>query len=89
MTPEFVVEISQRAIETALLVSAPVLILTLLAGLIVSLFQAVTQINEATLTSLPKVLAVAFALFMFGPWMLSTFVEFTSNLLTNIPMYIH
>ena len=89
MTPEFVIEISQRAIETVLLLAAPVLILSLLTGLIVSLFQAVTQINEATLTFLPKILAVALALFLFAPWMLSVIVGFTSNLLTNIPMYVH
>jgi len=88
MTTEFVIEIVQRATETAILLSGPVLIFSLVTGLLVSLFQAVTQINEATLTFLPKILAVAFALFLFLPWMMSMIVGFTSNLLINIPMYI-
>ena len=89
VTPDFVIEISQRAIETVLLLAAPTLILSLLTGLVVSLFQAVTQINEATLTFLPKILAVALALFLFGPWMLTIIVEFTSSLLMKIPLYVH
>lgn len=88
MTPEFVVEIVQRATETAILLSGPVLIFSLVTGLLVSLFQAVTQINEATLTFLPKILAVGLALFLFLPWMLSLIVGFTSKLLINIPMYV-
>lgn len=89
MTMELVIEMGQRTIETALLLSAPVLLFSLVAGLIVSLFQAVTQINEATLTFLPKILAVALALLIFAPWMLSMIVEFTSRLLINIPNYVH
>lgn len=88
MTSEFVIEIVQRATETAILLSGPVLIFSLVTGLLVSLFQAVTQINEATLTFLPKILAVALALFLFLPWMMSMIVGFTSNLLINIPMYV-
>ncbi len=88
MTPEFIIDMGNRTIETALFLSAPVLITTLVIGLIVSLFQAVTQINEATLTFLPKILAVAISLVLFFPWMLSLIVGFTTNLLTNIPTYI-
>jgi flagellar biosynthetic protein FliQ len=88
MSPEFVIEMGQRTIETALLLSAPILITTLVVGLIVSVFQAVTQINEATLTFLPKILGVAISLAFFFPWMLSLIVGFTTNLLTNIPTYI-
>jgi len=88
MSPEFVIEIGQRTIETALFLSAPILLTTLVVGLIVSLFQAVTQINEATLTFLPKMLAVAIAIVFFFPWMLSLIVGFTANILTNIPIYI-
>lgn len=88
MSPEFVIEIGQRTIETSLLLSAPILIVTLVVGLIVSLFQAVTQINEFTLTFLPKMLAVAIVMVFFFPWMLSLMVGFTANLLTNIPVYI-
>ena len=89
MTPEFVIDIGQRTIETALFLSAPLLIATLIIGLIVSLLQAVTQINEATLSFLPKILAVAVALIVFFPWMLSLIVGFTTNLFINIPNYIH
>jgi flagellar biosynthetic protein FliQ len=88
MTPEFVIDLGQRTIETALFLSAPILIATLVIGLIVSLFQAVTQINEATLTFLPKILAVALSLIFFFPWMLSLMVDFTRNILINIPTYI-
>lgn len=88
MTLEFVIEIVQRATETAILLAGPVLIFSLVTGLLVSLFQAVTQINEATLTFLPKILAVALALILFLPWMMSMIVGFTSNLLINIPMYV-
>ncbi len=88
MTPEFVISIGQKALETALLVSAPLLLCSLVAGLTVSLFQAVTQLNEATLTFLPKVLAIALALIIFLPWMMSTLISFTSQLLESIPTLI-
>ncbi len=88
MTIEFVIEIVQRSIEGVVLLVAPALLVSLLVGVIVSLFQAVTQINEATVTFLPKVLAVALALFLSLPWMLSFFLDFTKNLLGNIPTYL-
>jgi flagellar biosynthetic protein FliQ len=88
MSPEFVIDLGQRTMETALFLSAPILVTTLVVGLLVSLFQAVTQINEATLTFLPKILAVAIALAFFFPWMLSLIVGFTTNILINIPTYI-
>jgi len=89
MTPEFVIDLGQRTIETALFLSAPLLISTLVIGLIISLLQAVTQINEATLSFLPKILAVAVTLVVFFPWMLSLIVGFTTNIFSNIPNYIH
>ncbi len=88
MGTDIVVDIAQRAIMTAIYLSAPVMIASLVVGLIVSLLQAVTQINEVTLTFLPKVLAVALALFLTLPWMLSVIVGFTSELLLNIPSYL-
>ena len=88
MTPEFVIEMGQRTLEMSLMVAAPVLIFSLVTGLIVSLFQAVTQINEATLTFFPKILAIALALIIFLPWMMSVLVGFTSQLLQNIPLYL-
>ncbi|MBI1822289.1 MAG: flagellar biosynthesis protein FliQ [Nitrospirae bacterium] len=84
MTPDFIVDLVQRTIETTLLVVAPVLMISLIAGLAVSLFQAVTQINESTLTFLPKILAVALALVIFMPWMMSVLVSFTTHMLTSI-----
>jgi flagellar biosynthetic protein FliQ len=88
MTEELVIEIVQRGVLTALYLAAPILLLSLLAGFLVSLFQAVTQINEPTLTFLPKMLAAALAIFLFFPWMLSVIVNFSTNLITNIPTYI-
>ncbi len=88
MTPDLVVEIVQRGIQTALYLSAPVLLISISAGLLVSLLQAVTQINEPTLTFLPKLLAAALALFIFFPWMISLMVGFSSDLISHIPSYI-
>jgi flagellar biosynthetic protein FliQ len=88
MTPDLVVEIVQRTIETTLYLAAPVLLISLAVGLLISLLQAVTQINEPTLTFLPKLLAAALALFLFFPWMISLMVGFSSGLISNIPNYI-
>jgi len=85
MTPEMVLDIGRRALETTLLVSAPMLGLSLVVGLLVSLFQAVTQVNEMTLTFIPKILAVFLALLLFFPWMLQMMVGFTAELLQSIP----
>ena len=87
MTPELVVEIVQRAIEVAILLAAPVLVSSLLIGLLISLFQAVTQINEATLTFLPKILTAGLALAFFLPWMLSVIIGFASRLFMNLAGY--
>ena len=89
MTTEFVTGIMLEAIKLTLLLAAPVLIFGLVAGLLVSIFQAVTQINEMTLTFIPKILAIAIAIIIFFPWMLRILTTFTQNLLVNIPMYIH
>jgi len=82
------ISIAQHAIYTALLVSAPILGLGLVVGILVSIFQAATQINEQTMTFIPKILAVAVALIVFGPWMLSTMVEFTERLFANISVMV-
>jgi flagellar biosynthetic protein FliQ len=89
MTPEMVTEIGRQAIETTLLVSAPMLGLSLLVGLLVSIFQAMTQINEATLSFVPKVVAVFGALLLFLPWMMGVLITFMTQLITNIPLYAH
>lgn len=83
-----VIKIAQEAIRTILLVSAPMLGISLIVGLIVSIFQAVTQIQEATLAFVPKIIAVLVSIIMFGSWILKTVTGFTSNLLMNINLYI-
>jgi len=88
MTPEFVVTLAQEAIKTTILVSMPMLGLGLAVGLIVSIFQAVTQINEMTLTFVPKILIVLLALLFFANWMLEHLMEFTVTTIEQIPFYI-
>jgi flagellar biosynthetic protein FliQ len=87
MTPEIVTEIGRQAIETTLMVSAPILGLSLIVGLAVSVLQAMTQLNEATLTFVPKVLAVFAAVVLFLPWMLGVLTSFMTQLFLNIPNY--
>lgn len=87
MTPDMVVEIGRRAIEIILLVSAPMLGMSMVIGLMVSLFQALTQINEATLSFVPKLLGLFLATMLFFPWMLGLLTGFMTTLLTSIPDY--
>jgi flagellar biosynthetic protein FliQ len=79
MTPEMVTEIGRQAIETTLIVSGPILGLALVVGLAVSVLQAMTQLNEATLTFVPKVLAVFAAVVIFLPWMLGVLTSFMTQ----------
>jgi flagellar biosynthetic protein FliQ len=88
MTPEFVVTFAQEAIKTTILVSMPMLGLGLVVGLIVSIFQAVTQIHEMTLTFVPKILIVLLALLFFANWMLENLMHFTATTIEQIPIYI-
>jgi flagellar biosynthetic protein FliQ len=88
MTPEFVVTFAQEAIKTTILVSMPMLGLGLVVGLIVSIFQAVTQIQEMTLTFVPKILVVLLALLFFASWMLDHLMHFTVTTIEQIPYYI-
>lgn len=88
MTPEFVIEFAKQAIILTILVSLPMLGLGLIAGLIISVFQAVTQIQEMTLAFVPKILAVFIGLLFAAPWMMEKLMSFTTNIITNIPMYI-
>jgi flagellar biosynthetic protein FliQ len=89
MTPEMVTELGRQALETTLMVSSPILGLSLFIGLAVSALQAMTQLNEATLTFVPKVLALFGALLLFLPWMLNVMTTFMANLFMNIPNYVH
>jgi flagellar biosynthetic protein FliQ len=85
MTPESVLAFGRTAMETLIMVAAPVLLVALSVGLMVSLFQAVTQINESTLSFLPKLLAVLAALAVAGPWMISVLVDWIRQVITSIP----
>ncbi|MDR2861240.1 MAG: flagellar biosynthesis protein FliQ [Syntrophobacterales bacterium] len=89
MTVELVVGLMAEAIKVTLLVAAPVLIVSLVVGVAISLFQAVTQIQEMTLVFVPKIVAVLVVLVAALPWMLSLLMTFTHNLFVNIPSYIH
>ena len=88
MTPEFVISFAQEAIKTTILVSMPMLGLGLIVGLAVSIFQAVTQIHEMTLTFVPKMIAIALVLIFLAPWMLRIMVGFTEKLYTQIPFLV-
>lgn len=88
MTSEFVTGFFFEAIKITILVAAPVLLFGLVAGVLVSMFQAATQINEMTLVFIPKMIAVAVAMLIFFPWMLQMIVTFTETLINNIPFYI-
>ncbi len=88
MTPQFVLSLGREAITLTLLVSAPMLILGLVVGLIISILQAVTQIHEMTLTFIPKIVAVAVALLLFLPWMINLMVDFTTRLFGTIPTLV-
>lgn len=84
-----VLSIAQQALRTILMVSAPMLGFGLLVGLLVSVFQATTQIQEATLAFVPKIVAVFISILVFGPWILNVLIGFTQNLFLNINSYIN
>jgi len=84
MTAEMVIGLARNAMETTLLISAPLLLSGLVIGLLVSIFQAVTQIQEMTLTFIPKIVAVFLALLIFFPWMLEIMTAFTTNMFNKI-----
>ncbi len=88
MTTQTVLNLGQRSMEVMLLVSAPLLLTALVVGLIVSILQAATQINEMTLSFIPKMLAIFLAMLLTGPWMLSTLIDYTRDLFQNIPFII-
>ncbi|MBS1213561.1 MAG: flagellar biosynthetic protein FliQ [Proteobacteria bacterium] len=85
MTPTTVLEIGRQAVEIMLLVSAPLFLAALVTGLIVSVFQAATQINEMTLSFIPKLVAMFVTLIVAGPWMLTMMVDYMRRLFESIP----
>jgi len=88
VSQEFVLHLAERGIMTILLVAGPILVLALAVGLLVSIFQATTQIQEQTLAFIPKIIAVLLGVVFFGSWMLSRLVEFTTNLYQNISLFV-
>jgi flagellar biosynthetic protein FliQ len=88
MTPEFIVEFAKQAILLTIYLSMPMLGLGLVAGLVISIFQAVTSIQEMTLTFVPKIIAVFLGLLFFAPWMLDEMTVFTRLIIESIPTYI-
>ena len=87
MTVEFVVYIIRRALMTILLAAGPVLIAGLVVGLTVSIFQAVSQINEMTLTFIPKIVVIFISLMIFGPWIIRVVLNFSTEILSNLHQY--
>jgi flagellar biosynthesis protein FliQ len=88
MTPEAIMTIGQRALEITMLLAAPLLLAALVIGLLVGVFQAATQINEMTLSFIPKLVGMAATLVIAGPWMLKLLVGYTRELFQSIPMII-
>ena len=88
MTPETVLTIGQQAIEMTLMISAPLLLCALVIGLVVSIFQAATQINEMTLSFIPKLLGIFLMLILTGPWIINAMVDYIQRLFGNIPWMI-
>ncbi|CAG2133465.1 flagellar biosynthesis protein FliQ [Cupriavidus plantarum] len=85
MTPEIVMTIATQAMKMTLMLAAPLLLVALVAGLVVSLFQAATQINEMTLTFIPKLLALFITMVLVGPWMINTYVDYMREVFESIP----
>lgn len=88
MSPDMVIKLAEHSIFTILMIAGPMLLLALGVGLIVSVFQATTQIQEQTLAFIPKIVAVLLALVVFGPWMLTLILDFTTNLYLNMHRFI-
>lgn len=88
MSGDFVIQLAQEALFMVMLVSAPMLGLGLIVGLMVSVFQATTSIQEQTLAFIPKIVAVFLAILVFGPWMLKLMVDYVAKIFMNLPNYI-
>ncbi|GAX90538.1 flagellar biosynthesis protein FliQ [Effusibacillus lacus] len=88
MGSDFVIQLGQEALWVALKISGPILVFGLVVGLVVSIFQATTQIQEQSLSFIPKILAVVVALAVFGPWMLSVILDFTNGIMGNLMQFV-
>ena len=88
MNEQLIITLGQDALKTAVLIGGPLLIAALVIGLVVSIFQAVTQINEATLTFIPKIIVIGLVILLAGPWMLDVMSRYTIGLYENISTYV-
>ncbi|MGM9927527.1 MAG: flagellar biosynthesis protein FliQ [Bacillus sp. (in: firmicutes)] len=88
MNSEFVISLAERGIYTILIISGPLMILALVVGLLVSIFQATTQIQEQTLAFVPKIVAVLLGMIFFGPWMLAHMISYASEILGNLNRFV-
>jgi flagellar biosynthetic protein FliQ len=88
MNPDLVTQLARDAIEVTLYLTIPILAVGLVVGLLVSLFQAVTQIQEATLVFVPKIIVVLVSLLFLSPWMMQKMMHYTEQLILNIPKYV-
>lgn len=88
MNSEMVISLAEKGVYTTLIVAGPLLLLALVVGLIVSIFQATTQIQEQTLAFIPKIVAVLIGIVFFGPWMLSHLLTYASNILQNLNQFV-
>ncbi|MBU4177286.1 MAG: flagellar biosynthetic protein FliQ [Deltaproteobacteria bacterium HGW-Deltaproteobacteria-21] len=89
MTPSEAITLTQNAVTLTLIVSAPLLLVAMVVGLLISLFQAITQIQEMTLTFVPKIVAMMLTLLFLSSWMITKLVDYTRELITSIPNIIH
>lgn len=87
MTQNQILYMAKEALGTAIIVGGPILLISLLVGLVVSIFQAMTQIQEQTLSFIPKILSIALILILLGPWMLNVMTAYTTNLFTELANY--
>lgn len=88
MTPESVMMMGSNALKVALMLAGPLLLAALITGLVISILQAATQINEMTLSFIPKILAVVITLIIAGPWMINLLIDYVQGLFTNLPWMI-
>lgn len=88
MTPEYVMELFHEAMKIALILASPLLLSALISGLIISILQAATQINEQTLSFIPKIISILGVISILGPWMLGVMLDYMHNLFNNIPLII-
>ena len=88
MSQDLVIQVFRDCLKTALLISAPMLICAIIVGLLVSIFQAATQIHEMSLVFVPKMLAIIGCLLILSPWIMNVLITFTTGIITNIPVYV-